>query len=429
MLSWSKFQKALEWLENLPPPFILAPPARKAPSYRQYGPRNDLDELAKRGELTAPEISKHLTTIHAIPPRTGITEWIVEGELNYLWDISGDEPEEAKIICELTDDLFVLGRGIDHVVGWGRILTGEEVKKMIGVKWIPDIRGDTTLRVAYPGFLDHLLKTFPRISIEYQKKQKVVKKEERAEPRPMGYRALTVALHHFSCFRLDSSFRWEDTMLVAAWMRHAVSQRLKELGKSEEWINSYVLGHGVKNHMSFVPLPSIGHPHSDGRIRRAMIVYRGEEAIEDEDLGEIWLRDLTGKIRGTLRVIKVEEAKRDKTFSHYLGTSTTWLTVTPVILHGHDHRHGKFSPLKAQKLVLQALSESGLPSFLIEEVWFQKSPFWRGAGHAKDIQVPQHLLDWPRYHVGMTFRSPLTGPLLAGLGQHYGIGLFARSPS
>ncbi len=41
------------------------------------------------------------------------------------------------------------------------------------------------------------------------------------------------------------------------------------------------------------------------------------------------------------------------------------------------------------------------------------------------MRVPEHLKKWLRYHVAVRFRDAVPGPVLAGIGRHYGIGLFA----
>lgn len=422
LLSWPKYRGALEWLETLELPRIFAPPGKRGPKYKQFGPLNDLDELAKKGDLSPPKIAEHLKPIHAIWPRTEISEWKIEGNVHYVWKAGENEIEKAKVICELADNLFVLGRGVDHVIGWGRILTGAEIQNLEGTEWIPDVRGDVRLQVPYRGFLAQLLENFPPIFIGVQDSRSCVRLR-RPNKKEEGYRQrLGSPLYDFSCFHLDKSFRWEDVMLVAAWMRHAVSERFEELGRPKEWINMYVLGHGTKEHMRFVPLPSIGHPHSDGRIRRAMIVYRKGERIEDEDLSGLQLKDKDGNLRATMTLAKWRD---DKVFPCYLTRSNVWITTTPLILHGYDCRHKKFSPLKAQKLILQALSESGLSPAFVKNLWFQKSPLWRGTAHVRNIRVPNHLSNRPRYHVRIELTDALWGPVLAGIGQHYGLGLFA----
>ena len=65
-------------------------------------------------------------------------------------------------------------------------------------------------------------------------------------------------------------------------------------------------------------------------------------------------------------------------------------------------------------------------SRLIRRLTFQPAPLWPGVGSVFDLFVPQHLAGYPRYHVSVEFTESVGGPILAGLGRHYGLGLFAR---
>jgi CRISPR-associated protein Csb2 len=71
------------------------------------------------------------------------------------------------------------------------------------------------------------------------------------------------------------------------------------------------------------------------------------------------------------------------------------------------------------------LEKSGYSPQSIMELFFQPAPLWAGTEGALAMRVPEHLAKWPRYHVGVRFREPVPGPVLAGIGKHYGIGLFA----
>jgi len=62
---------------------------------------------------------------------------------------------------------------------------------------------------------------------------------------------------------------------------------------------------------------------------------------------------------------------------------------------------------------------------LIHEMAFQRAPYWSGCQAATDIRVPRHLAQWPRVHVRLKLSEPIKGPLLGGIGRHYGIGVFA----
>ncbi|MGH9479628.1 MAG: type I-G CRISPR-associated protein Csb2, partial [Terriglobales bacterium] len=120
---------------------------------------------------------------------------------------------------------------------------------------------------------------------------------------------------------------------------------------------------------------------------------------------------------------------RDPVIWAYERPATTWHTVTPVVLHGHNSEHGKFSPKKTSALLLSAFAKAGFTPEQIEELFYQPAPFWPGTGAAFAFKTPAHLNQWPRYHVGVRFREPVQGPLLIGIGQHYGIGLFAAADS
>jgi CRISPR-associated protein Csb2 len=104
-----------------------------------------------------------------------------------------------------------------------------------------------------------------------------------------------------------------------------------------------------------------------------------------------------------------------------------WRSVTPVVLHGHNSEHGKFSLKKTEQLLYQAFEKSGYSRQTITEIAFQPAPFWVGTEGALAMRVPEHLKKWPRYHVAVRFNQPVSGPVLVGIGRHYGIGLFAAA--
>ena len=83
------------------------------------------------------------------------------------------------------------------------------------------------------------------------------------------------------------------------------------------------------------------------------------------------------------------------------------------------------SVAKTEKLLLRAFEMAGRSKEQIETMSFQAAPLWRGAEAAKNIRVPKHLDGYPRYHVEVKFREIVCGPVLAGIGRHYGIGVFA----
>jgi CRISPR-associated protein Csb2 len=111
----------------------------------------------------------------------------------------------------------------------------------------------------------------------------------------------------------------------------------------------------------------------------------------------------------------------------YTQAARRWRSVTPIILHGFNARQGRIALGKTESLLRRAFEFAGFDPGSIESVAFQQAPLWPGAGSAAQIRVPQHLTNYPRYHVEVVFKQPTAGPVLAGIGRHYGIGAFAAA--
>jgi len=439
---WSAAEPAMRWLERLAPPEIVAPEAELGVGYKTYVPNNDTDTLwpilargvplrdavrGKRGEWDG------LLTPKSVRP------WLLQdgAQLHYLWDISGvtDADLHAKRLCSLARQLLALGWGIDVVAGLGEV---EEDRMPPTGAWhlVPSWDGTATrtLDAATEGFVDDIKRAYNA----FRNRTHGPAMSTATHPTaylPVPYRAAGEAsFRQFVAFDLRDergewrAFRWQDAMLVAAWLRHATKERMSSEHRPSDWINSFVCGHTEKGQqnqrLSYVPLPSIGHEHSDGHIRRALVVL----PFADSGRGLPYLRRLAGDglvSEGGATQAWLATAERDGVQDRYVGESRVWMSVTPVVLHGRDHNAGKFRARKVEKLLLQAFHEAGYPPRLIAEFSYQQAPYWRGAGPARLAQIPRHLSLWPRYHVRVAFRQAVRGPLLAGIGRHYGLGVFA----
>jgi CRISPR-associated protein Csb2 len=228
--------------------------------------------------------------------------------------------------------------------------------------------------------------------------------------------------------------RWDEAQTVAAWLRHAAGQVLLQAGLDEYWINSFVLGHtpteSIGRRLSFVPLPSVGDPHSDGRIHHSIIVGPPRiAALEAETLHLLRVKLFGWKLREenrkAPRAVLVAISGLAKLLRFYVSRSNVWETVTPVVLHGYNTAHGLISLSKTDRLLRQAFNAAGFPRSLIQAINFQRASYWAGCKAAADIRVARHLAQWPRVHVHVEFSEPVQGPVLVGIGRHYGIGLFA----
>jgi CRISPR-associated protein Csb2 len=112
----------------------------------------------------------------------------------------------------------------------------------------------------------------------------------------------------------------------------------------------------------------------------------------------------------------------------YKARARLWRSVTPVVLHGYNASRGNISLAKTEALLWRAFEMAGFPKETIVRMAFQTAPLWSGAGAAAQVRVPKHLNGYPRYHVEVCFRQAVSGPVLAGIGRHYGIGVFAARP-
>jgi len=215
---------------------------------------------------------------------------------------------------------------------------------------------------------------------------------------------------------------------VAAWVRHAALEAIKREAKWEgagEYVSGHVENGDRNRRLSYVPLPSVGHRHTDGKIRRVAILEPSGEAGEVVDFLQ---RTLVGAEllddKGVARCQLAPLRESGPGVSSYWAESKRWKTVSPVILHGYNSVRGEISLKKTDQLLAQAFAESGYPAEIVKEVFIQQAPLVANTPAAKDFWRAKHLLKWPCYHVGVEFHVKVKGPVLVGIGRHYGLGLF-----
>ncbi|MDQ2844283.1 MAG: type I-U CRISPR-associated protein Csb2 [Acidobacteriota bacterium] len=426
-LAAQQTEAALLWLEGQPPPRIRVCVCRDAQSYRIAVPNNDMDVIAKEWVAGRQADPAKLRTMKDICPKQ------VSGpgpHVQYIWDLAGGGlGETLEWIRKAVHRLHTFGWGVDMAYA---ALSGEIDQ---GELYEPSATGDR-LAVPMPGTLNDLRNTYQRF------KQRATGLGVDTHTRPSMLRLqpyrrkgdYSLAWKGFVLLQSDSDLTravpWRDCMKVAGWVRHASAEVLRS-EYPEEFINSFVLGHGENGEkvrrLSYVPLPSLHKQHSDGMIRRVLIV---EPPDSDNEATSMLAFKLTGRavigIDGRAECVLAPSGKDDWVLRQYTRRSRVWRSVTPVILHGHNvDRHGSISVRKTERLLLRAFEMAGILNEQIESLSFQGAPLWPGARHASAMTVPQHLREYPRLHVEVRLNQAITGPLLAGIGRHYGIGLFA----
>lgn len=436
---------ALKWLEEKPAPFILAPEPAGLGAFVITGPRNQADKAVKPMGIDVKRMRKQ----RDLKPLSSVflPDALENRFVKYLWPISKTDVEshrkEIESICRIARKMTHLGYGIDQVAGSGRMIQGDSVQYE-GVKLYAPGERPTLLRFKVPtgGYLENLIDLYEKrhgrlasgvvFPYSHPEKYRLVyyrKEGELSMERPVSI----FALKSPDGSGRTVSVRWQDAaMTVAPWARHAAGGIMKQEGRPRKWIDQFVLGHtsdGAKDQrLSYLPLPSIGHQHVDGRIRRFAIAepvgFNGEitEMIE----WSLPYRDLVNIDGENVAKPEIIRPGRDRMVMRYLGKAKKWTTVTPMIMHGQVYQRRKFSPRKLEKLLLSAFLDAGYPEDVIEDFDFKRAPYWDGCGDARLMRVPKHLNRWPRYHISVTFKVEMTGPIVAGIGRHYGLGLFAR---
>lgn len=424
---WSEAAaQAFRWLESCGPPLIVAPSARPAAaSCTFFVPNNDGDEK--------PDRQDRLTTKVAWPYRL-----IDQGAVHYVWPVNGaagDGQAHAEVICRQSRYLLALGWGIDQVVGDGRILSQDEVAALRGRRWRPwhiHRAGSRGWRSPLEGSLDDLATVHESFC------NRIIDKQFQPTAEPTCFESVyyltSMALppRPFAAFELPAGigFRAEATATVATMLRslacdHAKADTHEFPGDTEVYVAGHVNnagGAGVR--FSYLPLPTIGHEHADGMIRRALIAEpHGGDGTHarwaQNRLRNASVIDEEGNERGVLLDPWRPASKR--MIERFVREQQTWTSVTPVVLPGFDD--GKHA--KAERLFGKAAMQAGIPLEAIEALVLRKAPFWSGAQHPNQYAVPAYLRDFSRWHVMIRFREPIPGPLALGPGRHIGLGLFA----
>lgn len=425
-------QQAFEWLEKRDPPDIVAPPARKARPYTLFVPDNDSDDKEKfnrqkrlKGKLFHPHRILDSDTLH------------------YLWRIEDVEWPSAEahisVILSEANKLLALGWGIDIVAGYGRLLSAAEVDGLKGERWhtSESFRPEQKWRVPVQGTLRNLVQAHesrirriedklyhPPKALSAYKEALYVKADTRP-PRPY----IAFALRSFGVGKHRRTISQSNIVKVAAMLRHAAYEEAKRdpqvfPGGSEQ----YVAGHFSESRtpsmrFSYLPLPSVGHLHADGMIRRVLIgePYGGDGGYVGWAKRRLANKELiessTQKPFALLSELDVEDRRMVR---NYIQNSRAWLTVTPVILPGFDD--GKYQ--KALDLLRKAVQQAGLNAAMIEDANLRKAPFLSGSLHPSAYFRPDYLRNLPGWHVYLRFREPIDGPLAIGVGRHIGLGLF-----
>ncbi len=455
----SGVRSALQVIEGLRP-FIVAPRAVLcAVGHRAYVPHNQADLVMaawERGNNDA-SIASHRIEKDFRPHKIEAVGDSLP-TVHYLYTVDAADADPGALLGAIRPSvrsIHCLGWGIDQVVADARLVESPP-KQLEGERWSPTPRGGRRLRVHRNGSLDALAARHvsflarldqgdwtpvPPLSATDQLRYR---RDSDPLPRPHVVFKLVDAD--------DDTYRHPQGKLVhiAGMVRHLAIDAMKRspplsIKDPTPWIEQYVAGHrdtGGKSvnvshaQLSYIPLPSIGHHHTDPAIRRVMVVAPiGDDAILDhicQYLDGLRLKpERESDLHGS---VFLRRTHNDNVASFYTQSDrdhqgyNRWASATPVILPGYDDR----KPEKTRKLIEKALAQSGVDQ-PCEFNWSTFSYFpkmlpaygqdnrGRQRGHIR----PGYLVNHTAVHLTLRFNAnaKVPGPIAIGSGRHCGFGL------
>jgi len=453
---------SLRWLERQPPPLVIAPTGVPSDTkYRLYVPDNVADKVAKSwsGGREA-SIADYRTEKDVRPTHLG-------GEaVHYLFPIADGDGSHFDILKMVTRSITHLGWGVDMVAGDATIQSDNDVVKLAGERWQPVAdRSAASYRVAIQGTLDDLTKKhnafLSRVGADGFKPVpplsafRVVGYQRATEPSQRQFAAFSILKPDASGIRSFDPLR--RTRDVAGMIRNAVDRVAELQGWSEEQRTVFIHGKtpdGSKppngqaspDRFQYLPLPTINHAlRRVESIRRVLIVapsHCGQQTT--------WARRAMAGAElvnhdGVAALLTILPGS-DWVLRQYVEESTTWFTVTPVILPGYDdpdHLRRKLKngldaetqkrylarlDARMDELLRKAFRQAGYSRELIEQAELD----WREVGFRPGVELasrylpPENLNNAPRVHVRVRFPTAVRGPIAVGSGRFRGFGLFAR---
>ena len=440
---------ALEWLQKLDAPVIAAPVVRQGQSFNNFVPNNDLDavggDLRRIGKIRTPK---------------NIHPYIFDPDtpLIFFWTFSGGTSFEdrARTICTITDRLYQLGRGVDMAWAWAELLDADEVETRLarhgGNLYRPstETEGKVMLLCPEQGSLASLERRFNASGSRFTRVRQGKKYKQlfSQPPKPRFAKVAYATPSKRFLFELRAAIHDESyatwpltkTAALVVGLRDKAAGRLKDsLPEEAGKIDRVLIGRGATEadkavRPRILPLPSIGHFHADGAIRRMLVEIPPNCPLRFDDLawafsGLSEIDSETGEILWSL-----VRSNEDGMLKHY-GIDANgrrrfhvWRTATPIVLPFTPERRETTGSkrvaeqTRAARAVIRALRHAGIRTS-VADIRVQREPFDRLSRRAETYAANTRFAKESLWHVTVTFTEPVSGPLVLGNGRYLGLGL------
>jgi CRISPR-associated protein Csb2 len=440
---------ALEWLEALDAPEIEASGVireRTAPVV--YVPPNDARSTDVA--ILPAQRNRQERRFRAVVPELLPSSREARTHVRFRWGyaVPGSHREPLRQLAHRVSS-------VGHSSSLVRLLFREDATDADpACTYSPSERGDTALRVIYPGRLQQLEEWYSTDGGKSRERPKVRATQRYSSP----HREVTEEVRHtvfgteddwivFASSegkRGDARARYVPDVLafprVAKCLRNALMKFAKD--PAPEIISGHRTGGAPSEspHLAVVPLTNIGWEYSDGALLGAGLVLPRAAPPDQRsaliDAVRNWLEN-GGQVRlGRRSVWVVERVFEGERASlradRYCSAACSWASVTPVFL---DRFLKGTSETEEVELIARACANIGLPEDDLVEVEIHKHAAIRGAETTYPSRGQEHRPDWsfpdessyrnrPRRHIVLRFRKPMKGPILLGAGRFYGMGLF-----
>ena len=473
----------LDWLAKLPPPKIYASDCNKRTVAESYVPVNDVTstksldkynkESAELAEIlgigeeirNTPENDKRIKTIIAeysknldindiiklLPEerlrqaRTFPSVTLHDSCVEYIWDETIEDIRRKQLDIILAR-IVRLGRSSSfasvHVktenLKEANYLPAESGTKDCSVRWVSSGQREA-LKDAYHYHQGITPRgSMPHISVNYRH----LSDPEKTDIKPIYPNTSGEML----VFEFASSSRHlpiSRTLEVASKMKATLMSYMNDITPS-------VSGHQsdgkilVSPHVSFLPLPWVGHSHADGRILGCSIVVPNTLPQDHKNMIYSALRKWEERngmslFLGRSGVIKMSRAislptSKTLRYATWRNSSNIWVSATPIALPFHPQGHFSKGTNaarqkawgKAESAVIKSCEHIDIPP--PAKIILGLSPFLSGS---------QHISSYPPFYQGhgknkrarklvhavIEFDEPVSGNLVLGSGRFLGLGL------
>lgn len=413
---------ALRELEVLPPPAVHASALVSESRSRSFVVTNVRDP--KGGNLNHPGRTSGL--------RERSTAFPIDPHVQFLWTDDSAIPDETVTRLDtLARRVPYLGRSTSVVLMGVRRVADSAPREALEVFVPSDAPTGTQLRVPYSGYTDELSELYLADTPAWQASDAGRARQYYTNPVAGAADDSAPSLPVWPSPYPDLVVLRLDGLKPPGRLTTLFTQALRSrvMSQTQDPLPPALHGHGLEGqpHVAYLGLPFSGFENADGHLVALAVAIPGLPQAERRTI----LRGLLGPDPSIPVPLEVSALRREVTLRYapdewrpfsarperWSQTSLQWVTVTPIVLD----RYPKNGDLHGE--VARSLTSAGYPPPLSVEV--AKLPLTDGAIVLAPSELPRRAKGRIYCHARVTFDQPVSGPVIAGAGRYFGVGLFA----